>query len=169
VVETSKSAVPAPDQEQMATLEAALVLLESARQKLRQGLLADALDLYEQVRSKIQGRARMELRGGGSLRTVALIRILDQTPDLGAVPKKAADRPLPGVDQASRRLAWTNRLIQVLTIIVGVIAGVAALYDGKPTWGSLGDITVALLWGVGLVSVGAAVGGYVGVRDKLAE
>jgi hypothetical protein len=51
--------------------------------------------------------------------------------------------------------------------VLGVAVGLLALYDGKPKWGSPGDIILALLWGVGLARVPNALQGYVGVRTSL--
>lgn len=86
---------------------------------------------------------------------------LAPTPDL-----TSAGLPTPAeVARAKRINSWW---LLACTLLVGLAVGMLALYAGKPTWGSLGDILLALLWGTGLWQAsGALQQGFAGVRGAL--
>lgn len=50
---------------------------------------------------------------------------------------------------------WDRRISWVVAVIA-VVVGMSVLYAGKLTWGSVGDLFTAFLWGLGLHQVGTA-------------
>ena len=76
---------------------------------------------------------------------------------------------VPTLAEVQRKWRWYEVVLAVVTIVVGVAVGLVALYVGKPTWGSLGDILLALLWGAGLYQVTGALEGFTGVRTALSS
>jgi hypothetical protein len=58
--------------------------------------------------------------------------------------------------------------VVAFSLIAATALGLALLYEPNDTWGDLGDILIAILWGIGLHQVaGQTVQGYRGVRTTL--
>jgi hypothetical protein len=155
----------------IAALNAILGHLAAARAALIRGDLGTAHTEYEEARTGLD-QARTSGFLGAAAAGVADAPDIKRPPD-GAIVV-ATDVPAtacePVVDPRWLRWQWSayEWAIFVLTLVVGVIVGVLALYVGKPTWGSVGDVLAALLWGVGLVPASNAVAqGFGGVRTAL--
>jgi hypothetical protein len=164
-------ASPSPaDKDRAAALDGILGHLDDARAALARGDLAAAHTAYDDARTGLSA-ARTSGFLGAAAATLAV-------PDLPPAPgppaaatvmvPSAVVTPLPDVADVQRQWRWYEGLIFVLTLAVGVAVGLLALYVGKPTWGSLGDVLLALLWGAGLYQVtGALQQGFIGVRTAL--
>jgi hypothetical protein len=161
----------ATDPGEIQTLETALSRLAAARSALIAGNLAVAHAAYEEARTALMDLNLASFRGGAAQAAGA--------PSLAGVGTPASGAPVvampnttvvPFLDPAAvaSKWQWQNRLVFITTMIVGVLVGLGALYAGKPTWGGLTDIVVALLWGIGLYQAsGAAAQGFGGVRTSL--
>lgn len=66
------------------------------------------------------------------------------------------------LDRFRRNVDWLFLLFMGLIVTA---LGVYVLWAGDPTWGSSGDILVAILWGLGLHSLTTGPSAYTGITD----
>jgi hypothetical protein len=83
--------------------------------------------------------------------------------DVGRDGQAIADVP-----KLRKLIARLELGVVVFSLIAATVLGLALLYEPNDTWGDLGDILIAILWGIGLHQVaGQTVQGYRGVRTTL--
>jgi hypothetical protein len=159
-------------QERVAALDGILEHLDEARTALGHGDLATAHAAYDRARAGLAQAHTKGFLAGTAAQGAAAPPALPRPPDSAgvaapAVPASSFD---PVIDLSDVQAQWDRyqKGLFVLTLVVGTAVGVLALYVGKPTWGSLGDILIAILWGVGLWQASGAVAqGWGGVRTAL--
>ena len=145
--------------------------LGEARAALAKGDMAAAHTAYDLARVGMEAaRTKGFLRAssGGELAVPpALPATAPAVGDVGAIQlPDVVVLPLPR--DVRREWQWYERILATVTLGVGVLVGLLALYNGNPTWGSLGDVLLAVLWGAGLYQVtGALQQGFGGVRTAL--
>jgi hypothetical protein len=73
----------------------------------------------------------------------------------------------PSLPMLTRELNINNLLLFAVALIVAVLTGWVVLSVGKPTWGGVGDIIGAILWGFGITAATGGVTGFAAVRQSL--
>ena len=164
---------PTPAQKpRVDALQASLGHLDTARGALARGDLGAAHTAYDSARRELdQARTRGFLQGTDA-EGVGDVPPLRAPPDAAGVSASDVPRaqydPIVGREWLRRQWGRYEWVLFGLTVGVGAAVGVLALYAGKPTWGSIGDILAAFLWGVGLFAASnAAAQGFGGVRAAL--
>ena len=68
------------------------------------------------------------------------------------------------------RLRWGTRIETSLLILLTSLAGLAFIWAPNPTWGSLTDLLIAMLWSIAVLTVAtASFTGILGLRSQLAR
>jgi hypothetical protein len=69
----------------------------------------------------------------------------------------------------SEAIRWNDLGVSVLVGLIAIALGMSLLWAGKLTWGSVGDLFTAFLWGLGLHQAGTATGpgGTTGLLGQL--
>ena len=164
---------PSPQDTARANASDAILLdLKAARAALASGDLAAAHHSYNQARVNFTNPPRgVSFLGpqGAPLSAPELPGALDPATDVDVLVPTVTVTAVPTLAEVQRKWRWYEVVLAVVTIVVGVAVGLVALYVGKPTWGSLGDILLALLWGAGLYQVTGALEGFTGVRTALSS
>jgi hypothetical protein len=134
-----------------------------------QRALNEAISLYP---SPPAGPGRLGQAGAPGA-DVAVRMSLGLTPDLrlgvvdaGLEPVALPD-PRRRLRALDRELHDRARLLEAIAVGAGVLVGLFTLYLTNPTWGSLNDIVVAILWGLGLHQVSGAALSAATVRSTL--
>jgi hypothetical protein len=171
-----RGAIPTPpspaDSARAAAFDGIVGHLRDARTALARGDLAAAHAAYDEARGGMDTARGSGFLGTANAPSASLPALLSTAPAVGrsgAVPvPDVAVVPLPG--DVRRQWQWYEVTLAIVTVAVGVLVGLLALYDGNPTWGSSGDLILAILWGAGLYQVtGAIQQGFSGVRTALAS
>jgi hypothetical protein len=159
-------------QARVTALNAILGHLTECRSALTRGHLATAHTAYNDARAGLAEAHANGFLAGTAAEAAAAPPDLMSPPDaaLAAATAVPATAVVPVVDPADvqKQWGWYQRFLVALTLVVGVAVGLLALYVGKPTWGSLSDVLLALLWGAGLFQASGAIAqGFSGVRTTL--
>jgi hypothetical protein len=127
---------------------------------------ARADSLLQDLDSYRDSLAKMVAQAPGSGTQMALRRTA--TGDTIAIPTGLGGAfvrsPLPTL---TRRLGAYHLIVSVAAFIIAIITGFLALYLNQPTWGSIGDIIGALLWGLGISAATASVTGFASIQQIL--
>jgi hypothetical protein len=168
---TIASSTSPADKERAAALDGIIGQLDDARNASARGDLAAAHTAFDQARKALD-----DARTSGFLGEAEGAARMPQLPPPPPSPAAAAVVvpnatvvPLPDLGAIRAQLKWQDRILTLFALLVGIAVGLVALYIGKPTWGSIGDILLAFLWGAGVYQVsGALQQGFTGVRSALA-
>ncbi|MEI9941688.1 MAG: hypothetical protein WDO69_31115 [Pseudomonadota bacterium] len=89
---------------------------------------------------------------------VAAVTATERAPGAWAVPEPAviarASAVMDTMRSPRRPVAETDRDATLILLVIALASGLKALWLGDAVWGSLGDYLTAVLWGLGLHSVG---------------
>jgi hypothetical protein len=171
-----KAAQTAGNQDVVAAMEELRGLLVGVEDHLAGDRLAPASQAYEQARQKW-----MEKKAAGMLMSASGAPENDAAPagssavpqpvDAGRVPEglTEATSSLPKSADLARQLRDIETLVTLVAAVAAVGSGLVLLYYAEPVWGTVKDMVVAVLWGLGLHQAGvAAFPGVTATADTMA-
>jgi ribosomal protein L12E/L44/L45/RPP1/RPP2 len=137
--------------------------------------LTAAHTAYDEARQQMQALAEKAKHLGQAQPTLTAPALPHGAGALGPMPTGAVTVPAslaqahvrPPLSKLTMELRINNWLLFAVSLVVAVLTGWVVLYVGKPTWGGVGDIIGAVLWGLGITAAAGGVTGFAAVRQSL--
>ncbi len=158
-------------------IRAAARRLDTATPRLAEGAVGAAAKIYQQVQRKYVEHLGprlvangVQMRGRGEQDPLAVpipledIR-LKRAPETKPLPSSK----LPSRLQLGAKLRFENGIAWLTLAVIAVVLGMNVVYVKDPDWGGWADYLIALLWGLGVHSVGSVrSAGVQGLREQFA-
>jgi hypothetical protein len=123
--------------------------------------------------SKAQGQPLGGARAAAAKATVAIPAIWQQTRiGFGVFDPtgKRLERAFGEIQRIDRNRRLWEVVVFLVAVFLAVITGLNALWAPNATWGSIGDIIVAILWGFGLYEInGKVFDGVLKLREDIGK
>jgi hypothetical protein len=95
------------------------------------------------------------------------VPVMQASPDL-LTDEGRKPRAIPNQSELTQSIRTTELMVLLLSALFATLLGLSLLYVPNETWGSIGDLIVAVLWGAGIYQItGQTVQGYRGVQTSL--